>query len=371
MKKLPYIDSLRGIAVLGVLLVHVNQHVEGLPSWLDAIAKQGARGVQLFFIVSAFTLFLSMQQRRQESRPLVNFFIRRFFRIAPLFYTAIAFYAIQQAIAEPETFSVPQLLSVLTFTNSWNPFWVNGLVPGCWSISVEVMFYGVVPLLFQKIRNLQQSVGFTSLMLVMSLMTFPIMRKLDWIVDEAVREEFLFYWLPNQVAIFGLGFMLYFIVFQSGWVKGVQSSENPHLSQQAPASLLLAIALFLIVILPFGSYVYLPRHFMYGVAFVMLATALAMYPFRWLVNPFWCYLGRISFSAYLSHFVVLAAADAGLKAGLAALPFGMPAIAQLFLLLSLTLVGTCLISEVTFRWIEVPGQRLGKSIIGSSLAPSP
>jgi len=90
MNRLPFIDALRGLAIFGVFIVHSSQSIDGLPRWLSSLASQGARGVQLFFVISAFTLFLSLSTRRKnEKRPTLNFFIRRFFRIAPLFYAAL------------------------------------------------------------------------------------------------------------------------------------------------------------------------------------------------------------------------------------------------------------------------------------------
>ncbi len=55
MKKLDYIDALRGLAVLGVVIVHVNLYGRSNANHplLDKVAAEGARGVQLFFMASA------------------------------------------------------------------------------------------------------------------------------------------------------------------------------------------------------------------------------------------------------------------------------------------------------------------------------
>src|ERR1700750_1903647 len=85
------LDSLRGIAVLNVLLVHSVYWSDKRQLHPHAIAEAlyaGQRGVQLFFLVSAFTLFLSFEKRRRELRPTLNFFIRRIFRITPMFWLA-------------------------------------------------------------------------------------------------------------------------------------------------------------------------------------------------------------------------------------------------------------------------------------------
>lgn len=87
-----FVDSLRGLAFLLVLLLHVSQQVPSLPDRLRRVTDDRQAGVQLFFLVSAFTLLTSLSQRsKRESRPIQNFLVRRFFRIAPLFWAALVF----------------------------------------------------------------------------------------------------------------------------------------------------------------------------------------------------------------------------------------------------------------------------------------
>ena len=62
--KLKYIDALRAFAILGVLMVHCNQYGTNIyPALIENVFNKGALGVQLFYIASAFTLFLSLSQR--------------------------------------------------------------------------------------------------------------------------------------------------------------------------------------------------------------------------------------------------------------------------------------------------------------------
>jgi peptidoglycan/LPS O-acetylase OafA/YrhL len=101
---LGHLDALRGIAMLAVLLVHSwywFDRVLPLRRFLAEIAFSGQRGVQLFFIVSAFTLFMSNDNRRNEKHPTLNFFLRRFFRLAPMFYIALVLTATWRWIEEP------------------------------------------------------------------------------------------------------------------------------------------------------------------------------------------------------------------------------------------------------------------------------
>ena len=49
-----YIDAIRGYAILLVIAVHSSQYFSDLPDAVRTLADQGARGVQLFFVASAF-----------------------------------------------------------------------------------------------------------------------------------------------------------------------------------------------------------------------------------------------------------------------------------------------------------------------------
>jgi peptidoglycan/LPS O-acetylase OafA/YrhL len=82
-----YIDALRGYAILMVIGVHSGFYFSNLPPSTTAIVSMGARGVQLFFVASAMTLFMSWKVRDDGAKA---FYIRRLFRIAPMFYLSMA-----------------------------------------------------------------------------------------------------------------------------------------------------------------------------------------------------------------------------------------------------------------------------------------
>ena len=366
---LPWVDALRGWAIFGVLICHVGQSIDNSPSFLTTLTYQGAMGVQLFYMISAFTLFLSLANRKKtEKKPLVNFFIRRFFRIAPLFYCAIAFYILTTGIGpsywieDGQSLTIPNLITHITFTNGLNPYWINSLVPAGWSIAIEMPFYLIVPYLFKKIKTINQAIYLTLATLFISKLINFILRQHPLISDRQIWNLFLVYWLPSQLPFFALGFVLYFLLRDTISNQAVSESS---LKSQLKRTLtpLLLISLCMAVF----SYVSKAQlgilGFLYGLALLGLAVSLSQHSVSFLVNRFWCYLGKISYSAYITHLAVLSVAKGFLQKALSLLNLNLPPTINFILLLAILLAGTIAVSAVTYKFIEMPGLKLGRTLI--------
>ena len=80
---LPELEGLRGLAALWVFTLHAsNLTGADLPGF-----KAGGLGVDLFILLSGF---LMVHQHEQRPIPIHQFYLRRFFRIAPLYYILLA-----------------------------------------------------------------------------------------------------------------------------------------------------------------------------------------------------------------------------------------------------------------------------------------
>ncbi len=227
--KLDYVDTLRALAILGVLLVHVNQSgLIATPKIFSKIANEGARGVQLFYVASAFTIFLSLKNRAQKERHSVrNFFIRRFFRIAPMYYLGICYYLYQdgfgprQWLGDETHIASLNIASNFTFTHAFNPYWITSLVPGGWSIGVEMCFYAIVPFLFMRIKNTNQAFHFFIVTLLLRYALHIILIHLHPITDAWLWQAYLSLYFPSQLPIFALGILLYFVLIENKRGGGV------------------------------------------------------------------------------------------------------------------------------------------------------
>ena len=366
-KHYEFIDALRGIAILGVLAVHSKRLFDGIPSLLFTYLEQGARGVQLFFIISALTLFMSLTSRSKiEKNPTLNFFIRRFFRIAPLFYVGIIFYTLKNGVDPsywaPYGLGIWHILSTVFFFHGWFPTSINSVVPGGWSIAVEMMFYLIVPFLFQKINNLKK-------IILLLLITIPTVRIITYIVyylllplfsDNAyIVSDFSGIWFFAQLPIFLLGILLFYL-FQICFKKK-EVLKNMALP-------MLVFSIIAILLYPFLQSFYcfrliLPTCIYFGIIFVFFALALSIYPVKLFVNKITMFLGKISFSFYIWHFFILGFLGQYIRIITKEHFIKIPLFFEYFLVMIILISIIAFFSYLSYRFIEIPGIKWGKKII--------
>ena len=140
--KYSFINSARGIAILMVIIVHTSQLYIFKNIFVKLLFDYGQMGVQLFFIASAYTLCLSAEKRINEKSAIKNFYIRRFFRIFPVYYLGIILYFILNFyFKDVGNYTTKNIFSNVFFIHGIVPSANNTIVPGGWSIGAEILFY--------------------------------------------------------------------------------------------------------------------------------------------------------------------------------------------------------------------------------------
>jgi peptidoglycan/LPS O-acetylase OafA/YrhL len=357
--KLDYVDALRGIAILGVIWLHFTGDtllLEHVPEKLRYLVQQGGGGVQLFFLASAFTLFRSAQFRMgKEAHATRNFFIRRVFRIVPMYYVGIAYYLWQNGTG-PQPFlditlpnSPANVVGNLFFLQGVNPYW-QWLLPGSWSIATEMAFYLLVPLLVHYIRDLQGAIRFVLIALVLRVLITLALRMFPLIPDGQLWDSYLYFFLPSQLPVFGLGIVMYFLVSQE-------------LPRRIPTVELSVLTLVLLAQWGSGTFLLLPHHFEMAFAFLLMALVLRRLSWDHIPGKVLRHIGKVSFSLYVCHWAVLYWFG---KAGWLIVPADQGlAVALLGYLVrfAAVLAAATLLSTLTYRLVELPGIRLGERLV--------
>lgn len=132
-------DGVRGIAVLTVFLSHSSGRDQAIAPWL-AFNGIGHIGVYLFFALSGFLLAHTLLRRRQSAG---EFYLRRFFRIFPLYALIVtAVFVLQVQTGNIDT----RYLHVKDGTVGWlrHLLFLQG-DSVFWTIAAEFQFYFIMP----------------------------------------------------------------------------------------------------------------------------------------------------------------------------------------------------------------------------------
>ncbi|SES35486.1 acyltransferase family protein [Lentzea albida] len=137
LRRFPALDGLRAIAAVLVVFFHY-----GGPDRL-----QGWVGVQMFFVLSGFliTTLMLREERRTGRIALGEFYLRRAFRILPVYFVVLLVTVVASALYGTFVSNGigPALKYFLTFTNEFagaSPYGQS------WSLGIEQKFYLVWPL---------------------------------------------------------------------------------------------------------------------------------------------------------------------------------------------------------------------------------
>lgn len=338
---LPSLTGIRGVAALLVVLFHMP--LQRLFGGTPQLIADGYYGVDLFFILSGFILMHVHEAdfRSIDARGLESFYTLRFFRVYPLHFIVLmlilawtfthpAFVAWVRAIpGEEDSYTFWGFFQTLTLTNrvglrdlgQWN-------IPS-WSLSSEMVGYVVLPFLgfmLLRVRSKWFCIGYA----VAALLAYALIK--IFIKDIGVLRMALCF--PAGAALCR-AFHL------------IGDFRRP--SFLALLSLTLAVVcLCFKEIAPFA---------ILGFGGLIFALAFGRGSVNTLISsPPVMFLGKISFSLYLTHSVLLLTIS---WLGIDQTSSALGSIA----VFSGTLVFLLAIATFTYHAIEAPSHRLGREII--------
>lgn len=148
------LDALRGIAIALVILHHVGLRFPDMArGWFgNFLVAIGWAGVDMFFAISGY-LITTILLRSFESGALRAFYLKRFFRIVPLYLLALLVFAAASFLTGNDREVLGRLWMNALFLTAWViPFFGENGVPYTitWSVSVEefaYLLFGAITLL--------------------------------------------------------------------------------------------------------------------------------------------------------------------------------------------------------------------------------
>jgi len=361
-EKFAFVDEMRGIAILMVILVHTSQKVHNLTPFIASLAQYGQMGVQLFFVASAYTLCISIERHSEESVGVLSFYLRRLFRIAPLYYFAILLYFLvhvsRQLLAFGKIitvvpYSLENVIANITFMHGLIPSANNNIVPGGWSIGTEMVFYLIFPLLFAFSKSIAKKHFAYLFALFLSCFVFNLVVQMG--INEVTHRSmhingFRYFNIVNQLPVFVLGIITYFLhkQFAHPMLYSRSISVFGFLFFSGIAVWLLNVkGDWQAAIIPIAS----------AISFVFLLNWLKTLSVN---SRIICKVGEVSYSMYVFHFIF---AWLMVPTILSKLPYVGNSDIELLIAFLLTSILTFLVAIITQKFIEARGISIGARAI--------
>ncbi|HEV8331018.1 MAG TPA: acyltransferase family protein [Steroidobacteraceae bacterium] len=340
----PDVDGLRAIAVLSVILFHVDASL--LPG--------GFVGVDIFFVISGFLISRNILEELARGRfSIGEFYRRRVKRIAPpmLIVVGVTLLAAQllmlpediERAADSALWSLASLANVFFWTHHDGGYFAAAShdqpLLHLWSLGVEEQFYILWPLLLLLVHRARWLFLGAGLVALASFALGEIVFARD--------PSFAYYMLPTRAGELLLGGM---VALAS--LRGVE--------RRLPAAAVTPIALLGLALMVAPLFMLSEESVFPGVlaAPPTLGTALLILAGHCAQNPIsralslrpLVWIGLVSYSAYLWHWPLLALYRYGGHAQLGAAP-GVVLVAATFAL-----------AWMTYRFIETPARRSRGSV---------
>ena len=268
------LDALRGLAALAVVAFHYTSHYQREVGHLQPPAfgfDAGNYGVHLFFLISGFVIFMTLDRTRTAA----DFAVSRFSRLFPAYWAAMAITAaVIYILGMPEQ-RIPARDLVANLTMVQDLFGFQQLDGSYWTLQIELFFYA-------------QMLGWYAL---------GLLPRIHWIVlgwltlavvyAETVQHHVHFsYYLRELLILRHIPFFALGILFYRRYTRRDGLVRDLALMALSLLAIRIADA---------------PVFFVVALVCCAIFAAFVAGGLRWLSMPLFAFLGGISYSLYLLH----------------------------------------------------------------------
>lgn len=295
------LNTYRAIAALVVIIGHVEifKFKHQLPNFLelDFFKYTGQHiAVILFFALSGFliTILLLREKDKYQTVSLKDFYLRRIFRVWPLYYLIIF---LSYILLDYSPSLNTTLLCLTIFPNIAHAMSADWAVsPQIWSIGVEEQFYLGWPLIVKNVKRLLLVLVFIFFFFtILPHLLTPLLNKLHVATDTVNLVSSVFYGTKfNCMAAGGILAVLY---HKKHWIV---KALNIH-----------PVVAYTFIILPFvlwvkGYHIPFFTDELYSILFAISILNISTNPD--VINLDYKlpnYLGKISYGIYMYHWIIL------------------------------------------------------------------
>lgn len=351
------LDGLRGLAALWVVVGHAML----LTAFKVPILSNPDLGVDLFILLSGYLMTYQYQVRKAKedwSAPStwIAFWVRRFFRLSPLYFTllviALAFGSIiyaersfidislgrhMQVRERYEDFSASNLAMHLTYLFGLVPAYAFRTPLPDWSLGLEMQFYAVFPILVLVSMRL----GWLRTCLLVVLAAAGVVLALRWLDVRYPMPSFL----PLKMHLFAAGILI----------------------AASRGKLFYFLIIVVLAAIPYGGkfdpFHVLSREFIVSLFFFLINfqhVRLIGFVADLLGSGFFFWLGELSYGCYLIHLLVLHPVASAVIRHFG--PSQAPLI-RFMIAFPIVAIASYALAFVGYRLLEKPGQQWGRQLL--------
>ena len=276
-KRLTELDALRGLAALSVCLFHFDYF------------NYGVTGVDLFFMISGFVIFMSVS----NAKNINDFIFSRIIRLYPVYWLSI-FIAVLAYYVKSNTFPPHHASYILGNLLMIQPvFRTPLLVDAYWTLYVEILFYLFIILIWylRQIKNIEYVV-------CISLFLMMVLNAGYLLFHESSKIYVKIFVITRGLLpiISHFNFFAAGIIFYQIYTKGY-----------TPFRIFLLLCSFPVIMLVHhtgGKVFYImniEQHLLCSLVYYLVFTLVVFKKINFLRNRVFLVLGSISYPLYLIH----------------------------------------------------------------------
>ncbi|EMS96075.1 acyltransferase [Agrobacterium tumefaciens str. Cherry 2E-2-2] len=344
-----YVDSIRGIAALAVIYIHIAEvayknrfSTYAVEHYLFYFFSEyfdlGKIAVVMFFAVSGFVIPFSLLKANKA--PLRSFAISRFFRLYPAYWGSMVLALLIIPLVRGDVFTLSQIIANGTMLQQF--LGQQNILGVYWTLQIEILFYVVSAMLFY-VRLLHKPEGAAGAV-VFFLFCAVAMGAARY--GTGIK-------LPVAIPL-GLTVMFWGLL----WRHGAGEEAGVHARR-----LILATSLLIVFTMPVVSLLsynvdmgFGETWYRYTIAYYAGMALFALFTTKLrITHPVFVWLGAISYSVYLLGPVAQPIVEY-------VLPYRQLAPYPIHVTIILTFALTVIMAYLSYRFIELPSQKLGKKL---------
>lgn len=342
--RLDQLAGLRGICAWWVVFYHfLGLMSDAVPTPLKHLIAHGYLAVDLFFLLSGFVIFLSYHAALAKDFPqcVGRFYWKRFARIYPLHAVMLggylllflAFGYLSSSHTAPASYTWSNFFQSMFLVHMWVGSDLTWNVPS-WSISSEWFVYLFFPLIAYSLRRLRGGIAIHVLCIVLAAVLLYLVYTMNGLPSLGAD-------IPHMALV---RTMLEFLM--GVFVGSLLINHRAFLEKSAPLALAAVVLLgILYAAAPLPDYALIPLIFACLIAYLSVTRS-------WITAvlsaPALVYLGEISYSTYMVHYLVYDLLKAGFVAD-------THQVDQWYLVLSFVVV--LVLSVLLHHVVDMPSQK--------------